>query len=128
MRSSRRGGTGSFPTALMSKAGRSARAITSTRIWQRSGSIIKRPTTKNEDGGEKPMDLQRPLAAGLAAALSFALPASAEETPKRGGTLTYLVPADAPPSFDGHREATYATVHTAAPYYSVLIQIGRAHV
>ena len=63
------------------------------------------------------------MAVALAAALAFALPASAEETPKRGGTLTYLVPADAPPSFDGHREATYATIHTAAPYYSVLIRI-----
>jgi peptide/nickel transport system substrate-binding protein len=40
----------------------------------------------------------------------------AEETPKPGGTLTYMIPADWPPSFDGHREATYATVHSAAPY------------
>ena len=31
--------------------------------------------------------------------------------PKRGGTLTYMIPADAPPSFDGHRETTFATVH-----------------
>jgi peptide/nickel transport system substrate-binding protein len=63
------------------------------------------------------------MAVALGAALSLAMPAVAEETPKRGGTLTYLVPADAPPSFDGHREATYATIHTAAPYYSVLIRI-----
>src|SRR5438876_337014 len=34
-----------------------------------------------------------------------------------------MIPADGPPSFDGHREATYATVHSAAPYYSVLIRI-----
>src|SRR5499425_1654178 len=63
------------------------------------------------------------LAAGLAATLTLAMPALSEETPKRGGTLTYLIPADAPQSFDGHREATYATVHTAAPFYSVLIRI-----
>src|SRR4051812_27053234 len=44
-------------------------------------------------------------------------------TPKRGGTLTYMIPADAPPSFDGHRETTYATVHTGAPFYSVLIRV-----
>jgi len=50
-------------------------------------------------------------------------PALAEETPKRGGTLTYMIPADAPPSLDGHRETTYATVHAAAPFYSVLIRI-----
>ncbi len=46
-----------------------------------------------------------------------------EETPKRGGTLTYMIPADAPPSLDGHREATYAMVHALAPFYSVLIRI-----
>ena len=42
----------------------------------------------------------RPAARRCAAS---APPASAE-TPKRGGTLTYMIPADAPPSFDGHRE------------------------
>jgi len=61
---------------------------------------------------------------GVAFAAAIALPpAAADETPKRGGILTYLIPADAPPSFDGHRETTYATVHAAAPFYSVLIRI-----
>src|SRR6266571_576400 len=59
----------------------------------------------------------------FAAALALAMPASAAETPKRGGTLTFMIPADAPPSFDAHRETTYATVHAAAPFYSVLIRI-----
>jgi peptide/nickel transport system substrate-binding protein len=63
-------------------------------------------------------------AAGLVAALAFAAtPAAAEDVPKRGGTLTYLIPADAPPSFDAHRESTYATVHAAAPFYSLLIRV-----
>ena len=57
------------------------------------------------------------------AVLAAAAPARAADTPKRGGTLTYLIPADAPPTFDGHRETTYATVHSVAPYYSVLIRI-----
>jgi peptide/nickel transport system substrate-binding protein len=48
---------------------------------------------------------------------------SGAESPKRGGTLTYMIPADAPPSFDGHRETTFATVHAAAPFYSVLIRV-----
>src|SRR5258707_81444 len=65
----------------------------------------------------------RIAAAALCAALVAAAPALAAEVPKRGGILTYLIPADAPPSFDGHREATYATVHAAAPYYSVLIRV-----
>ena len=59
---------------------------------------------------------------GLALAAP-APPAMADDTPKRGGTLTYMIPADAPPSFDGHREETYATVHSVAPFYSVLLRI-----
>src|SRR5271167_2459598 len=62
------------------------------------------------------------LAAPFGAAM-FALPVAAGETPKYGGTLTYMIPADAPPSFDGHRESTYATVHSVAPFYSVLVRI-----
>src|SRR5580693_3564791 len=46
-----------------------------------------------------------------------------EEAGKRGGTLTYVIPADAPPSFDGHREGTFAMLHATAPFYSVLIRI-----
>ena len=69
------------------------------------------------------MKLTSALFAGLIGAAGFAIPAVADEEPKRGGTLTYMIPADAPPSLDGHRETTYATVHTAAPFYSVLIRI-----
>ena len=36
---------------------------------------------------------------------------------------TYMIPADAPPSLDGHRETTYATLHPTAPFYSVLIRV-----
>jgi peptide/nickel transport system substrate-binding protein len=53
--------------------------------------------------------------------------ATADETPKPGGILTYMIPADAPPSFDGHRETTYATVHATAPFYSVLIRLDPEH-
>src|SRR5205085_9559432 len=51
------------------------------------------------------------------------LSAAASETPKQGGILTFLIPADAPPSFDGHRENSFATVHSVAPFYSVLIRV-----
>src|SRR2546428_10438414 len=114
--SPRCGGTGSCGIVPMSKGGRSAPAISSTRTWRRSG------WTSNE--AEDP-DVRLRLAGMLAAlvATSVAAPATAGETPKRGGTLTYMIPADAPPSFDGHRETTYATVHAAAPYYSVLIRV-----
>ena len=65
---------------------------------------------------------------GLSAAMILfmagaAAAASEEEAPKRGGILTYMIPADAPPSFDGHREGTFATLQSMAPFYSVLIRI-----
>ena len=66
--------------------------------------------------------MHRSTAAGVAILLSLSLPAAAVEMPKRGGTLTYMIPADAPPSFDGHRENTFATIHAVAPFYSVLIR------
>src|SRR5438067_2405646 len=64
------------------------------------------------------------IAAGSCALLALTWPASAAEgPPKRGGTLTYLIPVDSPPSFDGHREGTFAMVHATAPFYSTLIRI-----
>jgi len=62
-------------------------------------------------------------AAGLGLAVAIAAGPAGAGAPKHGGTLTYVIPADAPPSFDGHRETTYATIHAAAPYYSVLIRV-----
>jgi peptide/nickel transport system substrate-binding protein len=67
------------------------------------------------------------LATGLCVALGSSAAAAAggeEEAPaKRGGVLTYTIPADAPPSFDAHREGTFATLHSVAPFYSVLIRV-----
>jgi peptide/nickel transport system substrate-binding protein len=61
---------------------------------------------------------------GLAVVLAAAVPAAAqEEGAKYGGTLSYMIPADAPPSFDAHREGTFATLHSVAPFYSVLIRV-----
>jgi peptide/nickel transport system substrate-binding protein len=67
------------------------------------------------------------LVAGLFVALGSSVAVAAggeEEAPaKRGGILTFVIPADAPPSFDGHREGTFAMLHATAPFYSVLIRI-----
>src|SRR5712671_3677989 len=114
MRSTCCGGSVSCRTAPMSKAGRSGRAITSIRIWRRSGSTNR--------GSEGAVEIRSAMAAALLSAALFAGPAAAGETPRYGGTLNFMIPADAPPSFDGHREATFATVHSAAPFYSVLIR------
>jgi peptide/nickel transport system substrate-binding protein len=69
------------------------------------------------------MRLDLRVAAGFAAALIAVSPAAAEETPKHGGVLTFVIPADSPPSFDAQREETYATIHSAAPFYSTLIHV-----
>src|SRR5436305_4101232 len=90
----------------------SVRASILTRTWRGSGWTDR--TTRRAWR----------LAAGAVTLAGLAVtPADAAETPKPGGMLTYLIPADAPPSFDGHREATFATVHATAPFYSVLIRI-----
>jgi peptide/nickel transport system substrate-binding protein len=62
------------------------------------------------------------MAAGVALAAVYAGPSSATEEPKRGGVLKFVVPAE-PPSFDGHRETTFALIHPIAPFYSLLIRV-----
>ena len=66
--------------------------------------------------------MRRCFAAGAAMVMSLSWPAWADDAPKHGGILTFMIPADTPPSFDGHRENTFATVHAVAPFYSVLIR------
>jgi len=50
------------------------------------------------------------------------MPLASAQTPKSGGILKFVVP-DEPPSFDGHRETTFALIHPIAPFYSVLIRV-----
>ncbi|MFQ5840024.1 MAG: ABC transporter substrate-binding protein, partial [Candidatus Methylomirabilales bacterium] len=47
--------------------------------------------------------------------------ATAGEQPRYGGILNFAV-AKGPPSFDGHRETTFAMVHPIAPFYSTLLK------
>jgi len=58
---------------------------------------------------------------GIAIGISAAGPAGAV-TPKHGGTLHYVVP-DEPPSYDAHRETTFALIHPLRPFYSLLIRV-----
>jgi peptide/nickel transport system substrate-binding protein len=60
---------------------------------------------------------------GAVLATAATVPGQSQETPKRGGTLTYMIPADGGPSLDGHRETTFAVLHATAPFYSVLVRI-----
>jgi peptide/nickel transport system substrate-binding protein len=65
----------------------------------------------------------RLAAAAAVFAVTTTLATAEEESPKYGGTLSYVIPADAPPSFDAHRETTFATIHSAAPFYSLLVRV-----
>jgi peptide/nickel transport system substrate-binding protein len=61
------------------------------------------------------------VAAAAVFGLAFAGPSTAAE-PTKGGILKFVVP-DEPPSFDGHRETTFALIHPIAPFYSLLIRV-----
>ena len=62
------------------------------------------------------------IAAALCSTLLVADPAEAQERPRHGGELVFLVPSE-PPSYDGHREGTFGTVHPLAPLYNTLLRI-----
>ena len=51
-----------------------------------------------------------------------AAPAAAQDRPRPGGELVFVVPAE-PPSFDAHREETFAMLHPGAPHYNTLIRV-----
>ena len=48
--------------------------------------------------------------------------AQAQDKLRYGGELVFLVPSE-PPSYDGHREGTFGTVHPLAPHYNTLLRI-----
>ena len=68
---------------------------------------------------------RRGLLAGVLLLLSVAIPAAAQEAPRAGGELVFVVPAE-PPSYDAHREETFAVVHPAAPHYNTLLRVDPA--
>ena len=44
-----------------------------------------------------------------------------QEQPQKGGQLVFVV-ASEPPSFDAHKEVTYAVLHPVSPHYSLLLR------
>jgi len=64
------------------------------------------------------------LAVG-AVALGAAQLTWAQEKPRSGGELVFVVPAE-PPSFDAHREETFGMLHPAAPHYNTLLRVDPA--
>jgi peptide/nickel transport system substrate-binding protein len=60
-----------------------------------------------------------------AAALVCAASAQAQETPKRGGTLTFAVEGE-PNTYDCHAGNSFAVLHFVAPHYSTLLRYNTA--
>jgi len=54
--------------------------------------------------------------------LALALPAWAQEKPRSGGELVFVVPSE-PPSYDAHQEETFGVIHPMAPHYSTLLRV-----
>jgi len=54
--------------------------------------------------------------------LALALPAWAQEKPRSGGELVFVVPSE-PPSYDAHQEETFGVIHPVAPHYSTLLRV-----
>ncbi len=61
------------------------------------------------EGSASPPSAEKPAVAAVA-------------HPRAGGELAFVVPAE-PPSYDAHREETFALIHPTAPHYSTLLRI-----
>lgn len=70
----------------------------------------------------RPWRVVRSVGLGWLLGALVLLPALATaQQPRRGGTLVYIVTAE-PPSFDGHRETTFAMLHPVKPHYNYLVK------
>jgi len=50
------------------------------------------------------------------------LPIGAQDKPRSGGELIFVVPSE-PPSYDGHQEETFGVTHPIAPHYNTLLRV-----
>ena len=68
--------------------------------------------------------MQRRLARilGVAVILMLAVPAGAQDKPRPGGELVFVVPSE-PPSYDAHQEETFGVIHPMAPHYNTLLRV-----
>ena len=54
--------------------------------------------------------------------VALAVPALAQDKPRTGGELIFVVPSE-PPSYDAHQEETFGLIHPMAPHYSTLLRV-----
>src|SRR5262245_17035815 len=70
--------------------------------------------------------MHRPNLAPVALLLALLLfapgPAPAQDKPRSGGELVFVVPSE-PPSYDAHQEETFGLIHPTAPHYSTLLRV-----
>jgi peptide/nickel transport system substrate-binding protein len=69
--------------------------------------------------------LRRAIALALGAVLANSA-ALADETPRRGGTLTYPMPLGDPDTFDCHASQSIVALTRLAPHYSTLVRLDPA--
>ena len=58
----------------------------------------------------------------LAAVLAAPVPVTAQDKPRQGGELIFVVPSE-PPSYDAHEEETFGVTHPISPHYSTLLKV-----
>ena len=58
----------------------------------------------------------------LALVIAGVLPALAQDKPRSGGELVFVVPSE-PPSYDAHQEETFGLIHPTAPHYNTLLRV-----
>jgi len=54
--------------------------------------------------------------------LLVAMPADAQDKPRHGGELVFVVPSE-PPSYDAPQEETFGVIHPMAPHYNTLLRV-----
>src|SRR5215468_6629801 len=82
------------------------------------------PSRRSDEGGRHVNKATRwyllpALVLGLAA--SWPWSAGAQDKPRYGGELVFVVPSE-PPSYDAHREETFGVIHPVAPHYNTLLR------
>src|SRR3990172_4654200 len=88
------------------------------------GRATNRPVDDEKEDLSMPVFSSLVLRTVLILVLLMPLGAAAQ-APRPGGELTFAV-AETPPSFDGHRETTFAMLHPVAPHYSTLLRFDPA--
>jgi peptide/nickel transport system substrate-binding protein len=54
--------------------------------------------------------------------IAFVIPLEAQDKPRPGGELLFVVPSE-PPSYDAHQEETFGVMHPMGPHYNTLLRV-----